>query len=130
MTLGRDVIFNAVSITLCTPKERCFFSLHLPVFRPRLHTLSPHFCNLSSLFPYCIQHDVTSQRSCLSIGFQKSRPMLLTVTLKFANSEIFRIDETFLSNVLLQLQQQLCCLASGLVALRSKMLLFSSCSLI
>ena len=32
---------------------------------------------LSSLFPYCIQNDVTSQRCSLSIGFKKFRPILL-----------------------------------------------------
>ena len=48
---------------------------------PFVHTKvtpPPHqFCCLSSLFPNCIQNDVTSQRLSLSVGFKKPRPILL-----------------------------------------------------
>ena len=44
---------------------------------PTLQTLPHQFSYLSSLIPYCIQNDVTSQLFSLSFRFKKPRPILL-----------------------------------------------------
>ena len=44
---------------------------------------------LSSLFPNCIQNDVTSQRLCLSVGLKKPRPILLVSCMPLLSVLVF-----------------------------------------
>ena len=49
----------------------CPVLFSLSSFTPRQHPPPPHkFCYLSSLFPYCIQNDVTSQLYSRSLGLK------------------------------------------------------------
>ena len=53
-----------------------------------VHT-SHYFLYLPSLFPNCIQNDVTSQRLCLSVGFKIPKPIKLTRCIAKTSNQIW-----------------------------------------
>ena len=82
--LPRCVLLYVNLLYVHQKRDDCFLSLYLPSHQGIIPP-SHQFNYLSSLFPYCIQNDFTSQLLSLSFGFKKPRPILLRATVVFRN---------------------------------------------